>query len=114
MLVVFVFDFRSAVSDVQPQSTKIADIMTKDIRILCLVLTEYNAHNSSAQAVKNTWGKRCTTLLFVSNKVDPTLHTLVLNKANGHQWKKFKELFWEIYQYNLDVYHWFYIVNDQT
>ena len=49
-------------------------------RILCLVKTNGNNHETIAKHVKATWGKRCKILLFESDKQGK----LGLLKNNSH------------------------------
>lgn len=40
----------------------------RKVRVLCLVLTFTGKNEAKATAVKNTWGKRCSRLLFLASK----------------------------------------------
>jgi glycoprotein-N-acetylgalactosamine 3-beta-galactosyltransferase len=103
-----------SVSFVQRHNVEIADRLRRDVRILCLVLTQLHFHESQTEAVKNTWGRRCTNLIFVTNAEAATLVTLKLRAKSGDDWEKFKELFQEINDHHIDQYHWFYVANDRT
>ena len=65
-----VFDFKPLV---KPQS----------IKVLCLIMTQPNNTRTKARAVKETWGKRCTKLLFISSAPDRRLPALGFNTPEG-------------------------------
>ena len=41
--------------------------LSKEIKILCWVMTNPKNHKTKAQKVKDTWGKRSNILLFMSS-----------------------------------------------
>jgi hypothetical protein len=47
----------------------LADYLHNTERVLCFVFTNFNEINSSAAFVQNTWGKRCNTMIFFSDKL---------------------------------------------
>lgn len=49
-----------------------------EIKILCMIMTNPNNHKTRAVHVKNTWGKRCNKLIFLTSAPDSELDTLIL------------------------------------
>ncbi len=45
----------------------VADKLKREVKVLCWILTTSSHHQSKALHVKNTWGRRCNKLLFMSN-----------------------------------------------
>ena len=53
------------------------------IKVLCWVLTTQRTLHTKAQAVKDTWGQRCHTLLFFSSEPDKEFPAISLNVKEG-------------------------------
>ncbi|EFX84206.1 hypothetical protein DAPPUDRAFT_315134 [Daphnia pulex] len=79
-------------------------------------MTSPNHHQTKALAVKETWGKRCNILLFMSSAYDSKLPTVQLGVKEGRNrlWGKTRESFryaWNRYQDKVD---WFLKADDDT
>ncbi|XP_049770495.1 glycoprotein-N-acetylgalactosamine 3-beta-galactosyltransferase 1-like [Schistocerca cancellata] len=62
------------------------------VRVLCVVITQPENHRDKALAVKETWGQRCSELLFFSSQLDMMLPVVTLNVSEGREvlWNKTK------------------------
>lgn len=69
----------------------LAQLMHKEVKILCWVFTHPANHKIRSINLKNTWGKRCNKLLFMSSEEDPLLPEIVVIPTPNkrvHLWKK--------------------------
>ncbi|CAK4697434.1 hypothetical protein LEN26_001998 [Aphanomyces euteiches] len=85
-------------------------------RILCFVNTISTNHATKARAIKDTWGQRCTRLVFLSNATDYDLDAVALDVPadHDHLWQKHKasmQYIWETYRHDFD---WFYKADDDA
>ncbi|CAG0886869.1 unnamed protein product [Darwinula stevensoni] len=90
--------------------------MSQRVRVLCAIMTHPRNHEKKAKHVRDTWGKRCDVLLFMSSVEDPSLPTVALKVKEGRQHlsKKTHESFRYIYQHHLDDADWFLKADDDT
>lgn len=94
----------------------LADKLYKEVKVLCWVNTWPDNHKTKSKAVKETWGKRCNKLIFMSTKEDPELDTVVLPLQDGRKflWSKIREAFKYIYKHHFNEYDWFIRADDDT
>lgn len=74
---------------------ELAKMLHKEVKILCWVFTHPKNHKVRSIHVKNTWGKRCNKLLFMSSEADPELPIHVIPGENGrnHLWNKTQQVY---------------------
>lgn len=46
----------------------VAKQLSEKVRLLCWVMTQPASHEKKAKHVKNTWGRRCNYLIFMSTE----------------------------------------------
>lgn len=97
-------------------SEVLAQKLYDEVKVLCWVSTWAGTHKTKAKAVQKTWGKRCNKILFVSNKNDSELGTIVLPIKDGRPyfWSKTKAAFTYVYKNHFQEYDWFVKADDDT
>jgi Fringe-like len=87
-----------------------------EVRVLCWVLTQPINHKTKAQAVKDTWGKRCNKLVFISTELDENLDILLVNMTEDRRylWDKTKQGLQHIYKNYGSDYDWYLKADDDT
>lgn len=92
----------------------LASDMFDKVKIICIVMTHPDNHQKKAIHVKNTWGKRCNKLLFMSSAPDAVLKTVVLdvNDTRDHLWIKTVKSFQYVHRHHLDEADWFLKADD--
>lgn len=103
--------------DASHEQTSVATLdLSDEVRILCFVLTHPPNHGTKATAVKETWGKRCNKLLFVSTDLAPDLDVVLVNVTEERQflWGKTKSGLQQIYESYGNDYDWFLKADDDT
>jgi len=90
--------------------------LAKSIRILCLILVQPSTLYTNGQAVKDTWGKHCNILLFVSSTNDTKFGTFGVNFTEGRRnlWSKTRDGFKHVYEHYYDKADWFIKADDNT
>lgn len=87
-----------------------------EVKILCFVLTHPPNHRTKAVAVKDTWGKRCNKLVFISTLLDDELDVLLVNVTDNrlNLWGKTKQGLQQVYEQFGNDYDWFLKADDDT
>jgi len=110
-------DMRNARSLILNQYNRsMADELTRDVRVLCWVLTMPENHKAKAIHLKKTWGKRCNKLLFMSTSADSELNTISLpvEETRSSLWDKTRFALQYIYNYHFDEADWFLKADDDS
>lgn len=83
--------------------SKLADVLQNEVKIVCWINIAPKYHKTKAIHIKNTWGRRCNLLLFMSHEDDINLPAIKLDVEEGldHFWKKFKLAFKYVYEHHL-------------
>lgn len=101
----------------EPTSVTTADLHD-EVRILCWVLTYQFNHHTKAAAVRDTWGRRCNKLVFISTTLDANLSSNVLlvnvTEDRRYLWGKTKQGLKQIWESYGNQYDWFLKADDDT
>ncbi|XP_026327583.1 glycoprotein-N-acetylgalactosamine 3-beta-galactosyltransferase 1-like [Hyposmocoma kahamanoa] len=96
--------------------TSIAEALAAKIRILCWVITHPPNHDKLPVAIKDTWGRKCTKLVFLSTEHDESIPTVKLPVREGRDylWGKMKAAIHYIYKNHRQDADWFLRTDDDT
>ncbi|XP_053607983.1 glycoprotein-N-acetylgalactosamine 3-beta-galactosyltransferase 1-like isoform X2 [Plodia interpunctella] len=102
--------------NIPPLDTYVANIIANKVKLLCWIVTCPKFHMDRAIHIKETWGKRCDILLFMSTEDDPRLPTVKLNVPEGtnYLWGKHQAAARYIYDHYLHSADWFLRADDNT
>ncbi|XP_054163806.1 glycoprotein-N-acetylgalactosamine 3-beta-galactosyltransferase 1-like [Oppia nitens] len=96
---------------------KISTTVANKSRLLCLVTTQPANHATKALAVKETWGKACDILYFVSSEMVPELPAIrVQCEKYDHDHllcKNIKAILYGLNKYR-NQFDWFFKADDDT
>ena len=98
------------------KETNLAKTMSQKIRVLCWIMTSPKSHKKAA-VVRDTWGRRCNILVFMSSEVDPSLPSVKVNLTHDSRdtlWGKTKQAFRYVYEHYRDQADWFMKADDDT
>ncbi|XP_061390588.1 glycoprotein-N-acetylgalactosamine 3-beta-galactosyltransferase 1-like [Musca vetustissima] len=79
-------------------------------------MTQPANHLTKAIHIRETWGRRCNKLLFISSQEDEVLQTIALPVGEGrqHLWNKTKMALKYIYDNHINDTDWFLKADDDT
>ncbi|EEB13783.1 core 1 UDP-galactose:N-acetylgalactosamine-alpha-r beta 1,3- galactosyltransferase, putative [Pediculus humanus corporis] len=94
----------------------LAKQLSEKVKLLCWIMTQPASHEKKAKHVKNTWGRRCNYLIFMSTEADYRLPAVRLKVKEGRNalWAKTKEAFKYVYQHYMDRVDWVLKADDDT
>lgn len=97
-------------------SDKVARSLYNKTRILCWIMTSPNTLHSKGKAVKETWGKRCNILLFMSSQRDDSFPAVGLDVQEGRNnlWPKTREAWKYVYKHHINDAEYFMKADDDT
>lgn len=93
-----------------PDDIEVAAKLAENVRLLCLIPTSNGQHNGTASSLKNTWGRHCNKLVFVTDKFDQFVdasngiihHSTAQNETSWHKLKYALQLVYEKYNDEFD------------
>ncbi|XP_017490635.1 PREDICTED: glycoprotein-N-acetylgalactosamine 3-beta-galactosyltransferase 1-like, partial [Rhagoletis zephyria] len=109
------FTHTNTLAAVQDADT-LPEYLFNTTRVLCWIMTMPENHLRRAVHIRNTWGRRCNKLLFMSTKEDSFLETVRLDVPEGRDylWHKTRAAFNYISDHHLDDADWFLKADDDS
>ncbi|XP_065674701.1 glycoprotein-N-acetylgalactosamine 3-beta-galactosyltransferase 1-like [Hydra vulgaris] len=90
--------------------------LARKVRILCWVMTHPVTLYKNAKAARDTWGKRCNIILFMSSVQDDCFPAVGLGVAEGREnlWLKTRAAWKYIFENHFNDAEWFIKVDDDA
>lgn len=87
----------------------------EEVKVLCMILTHPANHANKSMAVKNTWGKKCNKLIFLSSESHSEFDVVTLegvNETRSELWNKTRLGFLHLYRKHLQEFDYFLKADD--
>lgn len=91
--------------------------LTEEVKVLCWVLTYPENHDTKALAVRNTWGRSCNKLVFVSSELNDDLDVILVQNITEERtslWSKTRQGLEQIAEKYGKDFDWFLKADDDT
>uniref|UniRef100_A0A0N4ZAG3 N-acetylgalactosaminide beta-1,3-galactosyltransferase n=1 Tax=Parastrongyloides trichosuri TaxID=131310 RepID=A0A0N4ZAG3_PARTI len=94
----------------------IIELLNRDVKIFCIILTSPNNKTERSLHQKATWIKRCDNYIYASSKTDLELPALKYCDGDSYQYSmcKFKNALKQVWKKFGDKYDWYLKVEDDT
>lgn len=105
---------RKFVIDTNSYEEFLSKKLYEEVKVLCMIITQPKNHKTRAIFIKNTWGKRCNKLLFMSSQKDKDLDVTLLpiKESRDALWNKTKASFLHLYKHYRKDYDYFIKADD--
>ena len=96
----------------------IAKALENKVKVLCWVMTSPDRLGTHVKALKETWGRRCNLLLFMSTEENNNIPGVINLQAIGadvqNVWSKTRAAWKYVYEKHLNDADWFLAADDTT
>lgn len=101
-------------ANIRIYNESLAEQLFDEVKVLCMIMTNPNNHKTRAIHVRDTWGKRCNKLLFITTQDDPEFETIIVhvNESRMALRRKTKTAFLYAHDNHLDDFDWFLKADD--
>lgn len=99
-------------------NSSVAESLSKEIGILCVIMAKTNDLDKKSKAIHRTWARRCTDVVYLAYKVTSEYELPVIEIQSPERLiyyrEKMKEVMRLIMKTYIDNYEWFLIATDET